>query len=293
MKRIHNQLSSCETEKIFNDCYLSFKKGEIKRVLDKYKDSILNESKVYDEYVPSNIENYKLRDYSKDKDDKNQIIKLYTQKFENKDSVGRKYYNIILSNTSKCPICGYGPVCQLDHFIPKTMYPQLSITPNNLIPICGFCNHEKNDTFKFKYDEIPFHPYFEEMPETWLECKINFNVGTILNYELYCGKNDSIYAKKYRSHLSAFNLEVTFCSFSAAMLDDIASMHFNLLNMNVNGDELRKSIIEEKRSAEKNDTNGYKAVLYRALLRQFDDYCAYLLNKNWDSRPLFNETNVG
>lgn len=43
----------------------------------------------------------------------------------------------------------------LDHVKAKSTYPYLSLSINNLVPVCGHCNQRKSDR-KFKYD--PFNP---------------------------------------------------------------------------------------------------------------------------------------
>lgn len=48
---------------------------------------------------------------------------------------------------------------QLDHFLPKSKYPQLALSLWNLIPSCGACNNRKSDDCE---DEI-LYPYAEEM----------------------------------------------------------------------------------------------------------------------------------
>lgn len=64
-------------------------------------------------------------------------------------------------NVKICPICQSKELeyTEADHFLPKSFYPTLSITPANLVPICKVCNSPgvKGD----KYVEIPtLHPLF-------------------------------------------------------------------------------------------------------------------------------------
>lgn len=48
---------------------------------------------------------------------------------------------------------------QLDHFLPKSKYPQLALSLWNLIPSCGACNNRKSDDC----EEDILYPYAEEM----------------------------------------------------------------------------------------------------------------------------------
>ena len=77
---------------------------------------------------------------------------------------------ILLLNVNVCPYCGrsftttviekkesYVRTCQVDHFYPQAIYPWLALSIWNMIPSCGFCNHQKGDKL------IPIlYPYKEE-----------------------------------------------------------------------------------------------------------------------------------
>ena len=63
----------------------------------------------------------------------------------------------------RCPICdcsfAYSQVT-LDHILPKSKFPFLSITPINLVPTCYNCNMRKNDRIPSKVLNPYFHDYF-------------------------------------------------------------------------------------------------------------------------------------
>lgn len=40
----------------------------------------------------------------------------------------------------RCPLCRQGTVYQLDHFMPKSLFPALCVDPLNLVPVCERCN---------------------------------------------------------------------------------------------------------------------------------------------------------
>lgn len=44
----------------------------------------------------------------------------------------------------KCPICGLRDAKDLDHYIPRQLFPEYSINPYNLIPTCHDCNNDKS-----------------------------------------------------------------------------------------------------------------------------------------------------
>lgn len=76
-----------------------------------------------------------------------------------KDDFIRFYFG--KKKAARCPMCGQIletkgknqkgiPNADLDHFIPKSLYPQFALTVDNFIPTCLECNmREKNDSFPF------------------------------------------------------------------------------------------------------------------------------------------------
>ena len=76
----------------------------------------------------------------------------------------------------RCPICdcsfAYSQVT-LDHILPKSKFPFLSITPINLVPTCYNCNMRKNDGIPSKV----LNPYFHVFsPFDYLTIIIKVNV---------------------------------------------------------------------------------------------------------------------
>jgi hypothetical protein len=44
---------------------------------------------------------------------------------------------------STCPYCNFGEQWEHDHYLPKSVFPEFTLYPNNLIPICKQCNGKK------------------------------------------------------------------------------------------------------------------------------------------------------
>ena len=152
-----------QEKEIYIKCANAFtnKKDYAKKAL-AYVDEVEKYSSAYEKYVPRSIACF--THIKLDKDKKEIINKIYEQKFAKEKSVGRKYYDIIMANANgRCPICGGGKLKNLDHFLPKSKYPLLCVTPLNLIPTCRDCNMEKRAVISNNYYEIPFHPYLEDM----------------------------------------------------------------------------------------------------------------------------------
>jgi hypothetical protein len=61
-----------------------------------------------------------------------------------------------------CPICGSPVTGDLDHYLPRTNYPEFSIMRANLIPACTHCNSGAKGTKVHGGDPRRFiHPYFD------------------------------------------------------------------------------------------------------------------------------------
>lgn len=61
-----------------------------------------------------------------------------------------------------CAYCEKNDAGTLDHYIPKSKNPLLSVSPANLVPACGPCNEKLDRTGK------KFHPYFDVVDFKWL-----------------------------------------------------------------------------------------------------------------------------
>ena len=74
--------------------------------------------------------------------DKDDLVDLYNSKFVPKGRPGRETYLSIQQSApmGRCPLCSQLPVSTVDHYLPKTKYPSISVFPRNLVPACTRCN---------------------------------------------------------------------------------------------------------------------------------------------------------
>lgn len=135
---------------------------------------------------------------------KGNMIWLYDNKFSKIDSVGRKFYDKVLSSakSSLCPYCLQHDVSQLDHFLPKSNSPSLAVTPKNLVPSCSMCNSSKNNS-----RDLFINPHFEVVDdEVYLKCAIIFEDGHfIFDYTLDkpSSWNDDLFSRLRNQLLNA------------------------------------------------------------------------------------------
>lgn len=278
MRKLDVPSISGQEKDIYIECASAFVRNEeYARVALSYVDEVEKCSKKYVEYVPYNIENFPHGQVNK----KDRIIieKVYTQKFAKKDSVGKKYYNVIVKNArGRCPICGGGKIKNLDHFLPKSKYPFLCVTIMNLIPTCRDCNMEKGAEMGTDYYEIPFHPYFDTITDKWVECEVTFYSDNSFLIKFKNGYDKSVNPqlwKKFEVHMSINDLDNTFNSRAAEELENVKPMYKKELLL-CSKEDVKASLIEALESAEEVDINSWKSALYRELLRKCDEFCDWL-----------------
>lgn len=263
---------------IYRECASDFTgKDEYARIALAYVEKVEKCSKEYVTYIPYNI--VALPHISIQDREKEIINKVYEEKFAKKNSIGRKYYDIIMANAKgRCPICGSGKLKNLDHFLPKSKYPLLCVTPINLIPTCRDCNMEKGAEISDNYYEIPFHPYLEIMNDEWVECDLLFYSDETFSVTFKNGYDKSLNPdmwKKYCAHMRINDLDSTFSSRAEEELENVREMYKNELIL-CGKLNLKASLLEVKNSAEQIDINSWKAALYRALIIKCDEFCDWL-----------------
>ena len=70
--------------------------------------------------------------------------------------------NVNGGKTIKCPICGVRDVTDLDHYAPRSIFPEYSVHPINLVPTCHECNVVKDNVWlTAKGRRIVFNAYFD------------------------------------------------------------------------------------------------------------------------------------
>lgn len=70
-----------------------------------------------------------------------------------------------IQHKQKCPYCGLDKPRTIDHYLPKSIFPEFSIFPPNLIPCCGYCNSKKNDTWLKDGERNYLNLYYDDIPE--------------------------------------------------------------------------------------------------------------------------------
>lgn len=65
----------------------------------------------------------------------------------------------------RCPYCGVTLPKTYDHYLPESLYPELSVHALNLIPCCNSCNQTKNNNWKNDSHRLFLHFYTDSIPD--------------------------------------------------------------------------------------------------------------------------------
>lgn len=204
-----------------------------------------------------------------------EIVKVYTLRMVPKRSKGRHIYDRIMSAPmhGRCPLCGIGTVNTLDHYLPKTYFPVFSVTPNNLVPVCQWCQREKSEYYPTTKDEQLLHPYFDDVDsEVWLAAAVDAGVPAVFRYFASPPAHWTRSAKaRVKAHLKELKLPKLFTSNAASRLSEIRA---RLASLHQKGgeDAVRAYLREELASIEADHKNSWQAAMYRAAVAS-DWFC--------------------
>lgn len=121
-----------------------------------------------------------------------------------------------------CPNCTLTDCSQLDHYIPKSLFPEFSANPLNLIQCCSICNQKKLDRWLKGVHPIFLNLYIDDLPSVqYLFVDITMDNG-IPRFRFYLqtpGTIDPILFNRIESHYQGLDL----CERFAERADNVIS----------------------------------------------------------------------
>lgn len=195
---------------------------------------------------------------------KEKYINLYEKQFR-KSKAGKKIYDAIKLNSVNCPACGVSEVSTLDHYLPKTKFPQFSVFPANLVPNCSYCNTIKGEWTPRAINEQVIHPYFDDrLTETsWLFAEIIKDKTPFVNFYVQSSygwtPDDFLRAA---THLEVFKLKTRFLKQALLELSNLGKFYSS-----DSAENIRIDMDREARKEYNNEKNSWKTALYRELAR--------------------------
>ena len=258
-----------DQKKIINDLIPNIRDVNLKKRIVSSENEIIEKSKKYDKTAEKS-ELYKFEEHDKLESgaQKNDMIKLYNEKFSRLDQLGRKYYDkIILSAPYKrCPYCGHREVSTLDHYLAKTKFPVFSITPYNLIPCCSECNRQKTSTVIKQKEKQIIHPYYDDFSkETWIFARLIEGDPIVFEFYVQCPKEwDEIKKERAKNHFEEFKLNELYSPYAAEESIECLGRIKRLFKKG--GQELAMDELQEDiRTIKEHAMNSWKVAMYQAI----------------------------
>lgn len=198
---------------------------------------------------------------------KNTLIGLYSPKSH------KKPYEILEELRREhgllfCPSCGEsGKPGTLDHYLPKSEYPELSVVIANLTPMCAECQQSKsNDYADENGDKLFIHPYFDAIDEPIVSLSIlppykspeKFEINVINDIE------ETLKSLALR-HIAGVGFKERFEEFCRLAYFNLLPL-FNDERKEEEPDKAERIIKRFLRQAERQSANRWEAIFYRGIL---------------------------
>jgi hypothetical protein len=260
---------------VFDICVAMVKNLELRAALEAINADIERAAEEYDANAASKTLYLTPRMGNVRRVNGDELIKVYTLRMVPKKARGRPIYDRILSTpvNGRCPFCGIGTVNTLDHFLPKTHFPVFSVTPNNLVPACTWCQGEKLEYFATSAGDQLLHPYFDNFDQdVWLAADVV--TGSPAAFRYYTSppagwpEDDKA---RVASHLKELNLAFLFSSNAGSRLAEIRARLTKLHDAG-GANAVRAHLREELASSEEDHKNSWVTAMYRAAIAS-DWFC--------------------
>jgi 5-methylcytosine-specific restriction endonuclease McrA len=170
----------------------------------------------------------------------------------------------------KCQYCGISSPASIDHYLPKSRFPEFSVFPLNLLPCCGECNRIKADVFLEEGERQVIHFYFDPLPtDRYLNVRIDYLDDTpIAVYHLT--KTSGISEKMFRlieAHYDRLNL---FRRLQESSVEVFSETRASMLSKQIPSIATVKELLIEKAQflAAYYSNNYWQAVLYEAVANE-------------------------
>lgn len=207
-----------DVKDVFNDCISNIRDANLKTKLEDCLNSIVSYTQEYEKKM-KNGEVHTISVHTQLNGlTKAQMVKLYDEKMAKSGQPGRKYYDKLMSmpKYGTCPYCGEGLVTTLDHYLPKTKFVSLVVTPSNLVPSCFDCNKAKTASVFKGFEDTMINPYFDDLgKEIWLRAKVvkqEDDDFVVIYYVQKPQSWDEVLFKRVNNYFDAFNLNRLYSS---------------------------------------------------------------------------------
>ncbi|MEZ8516122.1 hypothetical protein AB9R81_10925 [Vibrio cyclitrophicus] len=172
-----------------------------------------------------------------------------------------------------CPSCGEdGAPGTLDHYLPKEVFPELSICFQNLTPMCDQCQGKKGtDYISSTGRKRFFHPYYDEINDCFFHIKITPPYDAPKQFELQIVRCESKHLKTLISHVIGVGLQDRIEEYCESMHESLIDVFLEEPSLTSTVDRVKDfHALESKKSL-----NAWGAIYYKSVLNT-PDFLDYL-----------------
>ncbi|MEV7618025.1 HNH endonuclease [Streptomyces sp. NPDC089799] len=193
-----------------------------------------------------------------------------------KTVAGKRVRNALMTAPvdERCPLCRVGFVRELDHVMPKSVFPSLCVDPLNLVPACERCNKIKGDRQPKAAEETLLHPYLDRISHTrWLYARaVPTPSGVRLEFFVTAPDCwDTTLESRVTSHFKLLQLGTRYAQHANRTITDVSHM-VTALRARGGASVVRSYLRGEAETRLASDVNSIEGVTY-ATLAANDDYC--------------------
>ena len=182
-----------------------------------------------------------------------------------------------------CPNCTLTDCSQLDHYMPKSLFPEFSANPLNLMQCCSICNQKKLDRWLNGVQPIFLNLYIDDLPPVqYLFVDITMADG-IPRFRFYLQKSadiESILFNRIESHYEGLDLCERFAERSDNVISEIHRDYIASKDAKVT--PLQFWEMQRSRAMQEQSVFGFnywKSILILTCLGN-SDFCSCLENRN-------------
>lgn len=196
----------------------------------------------------------------------NAMVDLYEDHMVKVDGVQRYVYLGVKgrSDLNRCPFCLQRDVSTLDHYLPKTTFPEFSVFPLNLVPSCSMCNQKKLDWVAAVPEQLLFHPYYDFW-DSYPLLRASIHIGNYVDIEFYIDADAAPeeVARRAAFHFAKLELNAIYASYAASELRS-RKRKFQSEYLTGGAGGLQRDLAEEAASCAQ-EPNTWRRALYLAL----------------------------
>lgn len=175
----------------------------------------------------------------------------------------------ILKRSKKCLLCWHAPAGQLDHHLPKALFPEFAVLTHNLIPVCAYCNRTKTDSYQ-RADGGPsfLHAYRDLLPRDeqylWAQISVGDTVAAEFRVVRSATMSEPVFAT-LEHHFDALDLRNIYGDLASELMAEKLTPVYE--DFDAGGpNAVKRYLLKETRGAmRKHGVNHWKPVLLSAL----------------------------